>query len=146
MFEERMVLYISPFYFKNGNTSKNKFFIILKSVEDKLIIGSLPTSKNKVPSLITKKHGCNNDNERMFNCYSFSPDKTITDNGFCFPKPTFIYGNDVEDYASEIIQEIYKVEGIDYEIKGRLTDDEYDAIIKCIKLSSAVRRGIKRLL
>ncbi|MFZ1530103.1 MAG: hypothetical protein WAT19_15225 [Ferruginibacter sp.] len=146
MFAEGQVIYFSPFFFKNGNTSKNKYFIVLKSVESRLIIASLPTRSCKAPSLITVSHGCNNDNERMFNCYAFQENIIITDAGFYFELPTYIYGNEVEDYQVSLLDEVYKIEGIDYELKGILLKQEYDALLICLKQSRAVKRGIKRML
>lgn len=146
MFAEGIILYISPFYFKNGNTSKNKYFIVLKVVDNQLVIASLPTSSNKAPGLIQTDHGCNNDTERCFNCYAFQSNRVITDNGFSFPVNTYIYGNEVEDYALHILQLNYRIEGVDYEIMGKLTKQEYDNLCACLKQSTSIRRGIRKHL
>jgi hypothetical protein len=52
VFDTGNVLYCENFQFNNGNQPKNKYFIVLKRDEDNLIIGSLPTRTNKVPSFI----------------------------------------------------------------------------------------------
>ena len=61
MYKQGQILYFEPFYFLNGNTSKNKYFIVLKQVEGKIIVASLPTSKDFVPRFIKKIQGllCN---------------------------------------------------------------------------------------
>ena len=146
MFNEGIVWYISPFYFKNGNTSKNKYFIILKVIENQLVIASLPTRSNKAPTLIKVEHGCNNDPERCFNCYVFHQDKVITDTGFSFSMNTYIYGNEVEDYTLQILQSNYQIEGVDYEVLGLLTKQEYLDLCACLKQSTSIRRGIKKYL
>ena len=146
MFTEGILLYISPFYFKNGNTSKNKYFIVLKTVDNAVVIASLPTRSNKAPSLIQTEHGCNNDIERCFNCYAYQAGKVITDNGFAFPINTFVYGNEVEDYLLQTLELNYKIEGVDYEIMGKLTKDEYENLCTCLKQSTSIRRGIKKYL
>lgn len=146
MFSPGDLLYITPFYFKNGNTSKNKYFIILGRIEHSLIIASLPTRSCKAPSLITQTHGCNNDNERMFNCYAYEPDRPITETGFSFPLATYVYGNEVEDYEISNLENFYKVEGVDFDHLGCLLEKEFTNLIECLKMSTAVKRKIKRLL
>jgi len=34
MLEEGNIIYFDPFYFKNGNTAKRKYFIVLKNTAD----------------------------------------------------------------------------------------------------------------
>jgi hypothetical protein len=146
LFAEGQVIYFSPFYFKNGNTSKNKYFIVLRNIENTVLIASLPTSSDKLPSFIDVTHGCVNDEERCLNCYLFEAGKPITVNGFFFKRPTFIYGNEVETYDVEIMSDVYCIEGIDYEVMGLLLQNEFESIINCLVNSSSVKRGIKRQL
>lgn len=146
MFQPKQILYFNEFYFKNGNTSKAKYLIILGVVNSKTIVASLPTSKNTTPSLLDKRHGCVNIDDRCFNCYLFEPGKSVCENGFAFELPTYVYGNQVEDYELEIMEEIYPIKGVDYEEKGILTDAEFIAIIKCIINSASTKRKIKKLL
>lgn len=146
MFTEGIVLYISPFYFKNGNTSKNKYFIVLKVIDNQIVIASLPTRSNKAPGLIQTEHGCNNDTERCFNCYAFQANRIITDNGFFFPINTYVYGNEVEDYTLQTLQLNYRIAGVDYEIMGNLTKQEHSDLCACLKQSTSIKRGIKKQL
>jgi len=146
VFTEGIVLYISPFYFKNGNTSKNKYFIVLKVSANQVVIASLPTRSNKAPGLMTVPHGCNNDAERCFNCYAFQANRIITDTSFSFPINTFVYGNEVEDYQLTILNSTYQIQGVDYEKIGTLTSEEYQELVSCLKQSTSIRRGVKRYL
>jgi hypothetical protein len=145
LFNVGTILYLSPFYFKNGNTAKNKYFIVLKNIDDKTIIAALPTRKNQLPSFVST-HGCSHDPERCINCYAFEPDKCICENGFSFPIQTFIYGNEVEDYHLDVLKFNHKVEGVDYEILGELLAKEYENIVNCLKQSTSLRRGVKKFL
>jgi hypothetical protein len=144
VFQPGQVIYFNEFYFKNGNTAKPKYLIILGRFNDKVIVASLPTSKNNAPSLINTSHGCINIDDRLFNCYAFQPGCVICENGFSFALPTFIYGNQVEDYDIETLEAVYKIQGVDYEEMGVLKQSEYRAILDCIINSAATKRGIKR--
>jgi len=146
VFATGQIIYFSPFYFKNGNNPKNKYFIVLKNVEEKTILASLPTRTNKAPSFMTVSHGCINHDERCFNCYLFEQGKVICDNGFMFDLPTYIYGNEVEDYEISVLKANYGIEGVDFIVIGNLIKKEYEALIKCLKESKSVKRGIKKIL
>lgn len=69
MFEEGNLLFFRPFLFKNGAESQDKFFLVLKKLEGDILLASLPTSKDHVPSDLEVKHGCLNIPERMFNVF-----------------------------------------------------------------------------
>jgi hypothetical protein len=146
LFKSGQIIYFQPFYFKNGNTSKNKYFVVLKIISDKIIIASLPSSISKAPSLVNITHGCINNEERCFNCYVFQKHKVVCSNGFYFEMDTFIYGNEVEDYEIDTLSQVYAIEGIDFEHVGNLTKEEFDALYICLKESSSTKRKIKKLL
>ena len=146
MFSKGQIIYCTPFYFQNGNTAKPKYFIVLNNINEETIIASLPTRSNHAPTLIDITHGCVNFDDRRFNCYVFEPNRVITTNGFSFPIGTYIYGNEVESYHAKLLSSIYTIENIDYEVLGTLTEAEFTDIYDCIKNSSSVKRGIKRLL
>lgn len=146
MFYPRQIIYFNEFYFKNGNTAKPKYLIVLGRINNKTIVASLPTRTNNAPALINKEHGCINIHDKCFNCYVFKAGHIICDNGFAFELPTFIYGNQVEDYEIEIFEEIYKIQGVDYEEKGVLNEAEFKNILDCIIKSSSTKRKIKKLL
>ena len=110
------------------------------------MIASLPTRSNKAPSLVNVTHGCINHKDRLFNCYAFESGRSITDTGFAFPIATFIYGNEVKTYEVSTLSSVYQVKNIDYEIMGTLTNEEFSALYNCLKNSSSIKRGIKKLL
>lgn len=147
MFEEGTLLYITPFYFINGANPENKFFICLKKDHSDSIILSLPTSQDKIPSYHDLVHGCN-DIEKAQQCsYCFLEKKIIThDTNFSFEKDTFLFGSDIQKIDSSLLTSKYKTEGVDYVIKGKLTNDEFNSIIECFKSSKSVARKIKNML
>ncbi|AXY77462.1 hypothetical protein D3H65_27300 [Paraflavitalea soli] len=148
MFSPRQIIYITPFYFKNGNTPKPKYLVVLANESNKTIVASLTTRTNHVPSFVNKSHGCINIDDRCYNAYVFDPGKIIGDAGFFFPdpRPTFIYGNEVDDFDVTTLESVYPIEGVDYEIKDTLKQDEYESLIKCLQASRSVKRKIKKLL
>ena len=145
MFLPRQIIYFSSFQFKNGNSPQTKYFIILANIGNDIIIASLPTRTNSVPSFVTTNHGCINIDERCYNSYLFEKQKIIGEKGFSFDMPTFIYGDQVEDYKLELLDANY-IEGIDYVILDMLLDKEFDAIINCFKNSNSVKFKIKKRL
>jgi hypothetical protein len=128
-----------------GNTPKTKYFIILANVDNSIIIASLPTRTNSVPAFVTIDHGCINIDERCYNCYLFEKQKIIGKGGFSFDMPTFIYGDQVEDYKLDLLDANY-IEGVDYMILDVLVTMEFDAIINCFKNSNSVKFKIKKRL
>lgn len=141
------IIYFTPFYFNNGKTApKNKYFIVLCQENEELIVASLPSSQDYVPAYAQKIHGCIDIPEGGFNCYHFSPTKAITTNGWNFPMPTYIYANWIDTYHLNIFQQVYVVEGVDYEIIGRLTQEEFEAIIQCFAFASTTKRKYKQIL
>jgi hypothetical protein len=146
VFQEGQVILFTPFYFKNGDKSKDKFFIVLKNIDDKVIIASLPTSVNKIPSFIKESHGCINHDDRCFNCYLFEAARPVCSNGFAFKLHTHIYGNEVEDYELSILNSVYGIEGIDFVLIGTLLEEEYKNLLACLKNSNSVKRKIKKYI
>lgn len=84
------LLYIDNYHFANGDVSKPKYLLVLDDDNTDVIVMNLPTSKVFIPDNITKQHGCINDKDRDINCYYFQANRVIADNGFSFPKDTFI--------------------------------------------------------
>ena len=145
MFLPGQIIYFNSFQFKNGNTPKTKFFIILANIDNKIIIASLPTRTNTVPSFVTINHGCINIDERCYNSYLFEKDKVIGEKGFSFDMTTFVYGDQVEDYKLDLLESNY-IEGIDYIVIDRMIKTEFDSIINCFKNSNSVKFKIKKQL
>ncbi|MEO8108786.1 MAG: hypothetical protein ABI594_02085 [Ginsengibacter sp.] len=147
MFVKGQLLYFTPFYFKNGNDPKNKFFLILRNIGNITIVASLPTKVNNAPSLMDDSHGCINHDERKFNCYVFAKNKPICNNGFSVDLTTHIYGDQIDEYLIEEITDFNSImEGRDYETRGMLTEEELKGIKDCVQNSKSVIGRVKRLL
>lgn len=145
MFLPGQIIYFTSFLFKNGNTPKSKYFIVLANTGNGLIIASLPTRTNTVPAFINSNHGCINIDERCYNAYLFEQNKVIGQNGFSFDMTTFIYGDQVEDYEVEFLESNY-IEGVDYLVQDILLKGEFEAIIHCFRNSDSVKSKIKKRL
>ena len=146
MDKEGDILYFDPFYFKNGNKSKPKYFIILKVIEGKALLASLPSSLDFRPSTVLDNHGCIEIPEASFNCYIFQANYKVTTNNWAFPLDTYVYGQQIDEYEISILKDIYPVEGLDYKIIGTLLISEFEKLISCFKNSANVKRKFKRLL
>lgn len=146
MFKAGHIYCFSAFVFNNGNDPKEKYFIVLKETQDGVILGTLPTRTNKIPSFVDKVHGCININDRLYNCYLFNKGAVICKNGFSFDLPTFVYGSDIDYYSKEKLESDHPTEGVDFILQGELTDNEFKNLMECFCNSDAVKRGIKRKL
>ena len=145
-FTNGAVLRFEPFHFTDGGMPKPKYFIVLKVVEDRLVIASLPTSRDAVPNHIDKAHGCIDLPEINFNCYYFCPNKAICENGFSFPLETYVYGFRIAEYEAGILLQQEKLEDTIITQCGILKDIEYKAIIRCLAHSSSVKRKYRKIL
>jgi hypothetical protein len=98
MFKEGSIIYFDPFYFKNGNTAKPKYFVVLKNQADFTILAALPTRTDSVPKNEEIANGCIELPLINLNCFVFSNDIIITDCGKTFDFKTHIYGHQIESY------------------------------------------------
>ena len=145
-FQQGGILYFDPFIFPDGGSPKPKYFLVLKHIDDTLLLASLPTSKDHIPEYIEKRHGCIERSDISFNCYYFDPSVVICDNGFSFPVETYVYGFRLQAFNLNnlLLQEVTNDTKI--EVCGILTDDEYQAIIRCLTNSPEVKRGYRKML
>lgn len=148
-----MLYYFTPFHFTDGKTpDKNKYLLTLGIIEQPdshpplVVVASLPSSQDHNPRDVTIVHGCNDFPDRMVNCYHFDQDVAVTENGFAFPRKTYIYGEWITDFPDTVFTEDYNIELGDYEIVGRLTKKEFDAIIACLLVSCNTKRKYKKIL
>lgn len=146
MYTEGNIIYFDPFYFKDGESSKPKYFLVLKRVGDNTILASLPSSKIHLPNFVDIVHGCIDIPDSCLSCYIFKEKNPITKCGWSFDLNTFLYGNWIDDYSISILEDRYQIEGLDYEIKGQLTDTELVKVIDCFKNSNVVKRKYRKLL
>ena len=145
-FQQGGILYFDPFIFPDGGSPKPKYFLVLKHIDDTLLLASLPTSKDHIPEYIEKRHGCIERSDISFNCYYFDPSVVICDNGFSFPVETYVYGFRLQAFNLNnlLLQDVSNDTKI--EVCGILTDDEYQAIIRCLTNSPEVKRGYRKML
>lgn len=120
MFEEGAIIYFDPFYFKNGNTAKPKYFIVLKNQANKNILASLPTRTDSIPKMEEIENGCIELPSLNLNCFVISNNIQVTECGKSFDFKTHIYGHQIDDYDIEFLKEIYPLENTDYEIWGKM--------------------------
>jgi hypothetical protein len=75
----------------------------------------------------------------------FEKERVIGEKGFKFDMPTFIYGDQIEDYKLDDFEARY-IENIDYIVLDVLTKKEFEAMINCFKNSDSVKSKIKKRL
>ncbi len=146
MYSPGNIIYFDPFYFKDGSTSKPKYFLVLKIIGDDALLASLPSSISHLPRGIDTVHGCIEIPEGCINCYVFKANTVITKNNWSFPLDTFLYGQWIDDYSIEMLRDIYPIADIDYQIIGQLTNHERTQLISCFSNSASVKRKYKRIL
>jgi len=140
------LIYFDPFHFKDGSQPKPKYFLVLKVVNDNVILASLPSSVNHLPSMQVLSHGCLEIPDACINCYIFEPGRPVTTSGWSFSFHTMLYGNWLDDFDVKVLEANYSIQGVDYEIVGELTEHELKSIINCFASSSTVKRKYRRLL
>lgn len=142
MFSPGNILYYNGFPFPNGSPSKPKYFIIIKLADDNMVAASLPTSHDHIPNSLSKVHGCIDHAGMCINCYYFEQGRIISECGeFGFPRDTYMYGEQVDLFDRDLYEK-----RCTYKILCRLTNDEYQAIIHCLRLSKSIKNKIKKLL
>lgn len=146
MFEPGNLLYFNPFIFPDGGDPKPKFFVVLGEIDETVLLASLPTSKDHIPSDVEVKSGCLEIPERMVNAYIFMANDVVTDNGFFFDKNTFIYGQNIKTYNSIVFLGQTTSNQTVIELKGKLKDEIFTALKECLKNSDSVRKRFKKYL
>jgi len=140
------IIYFDPFYFKDGSASKPKYFLVLKVTDNNVVLASLPSSVDHLPRYIDTVHGCIEIPDGNINCYVFKSGNIIATNNWAFPKDTFLYGQWLDDYKIDVLNDIYPVAGIDYTIMGQLNAEELSRLIDCFTNSVSVKRKFKKML
>ncbi len=146
MLEERNIIRFDPFYFKNGNTAKPKYFLVLKHSENNTVIASLPTRKDSIPQDDNISEGCIEIPEINLNCFVIPNNIDVTECGKMFDFKTYLYGHQLDDYSVELMNEIYPNEGSDYEIWGKMKQDIFNNLIACFKNSKTVKWKYRKQL
>lgn len=150
MFEKGNLLLFRPFLFKNGATPKNKFFVVLKELDGNVLLASLPTSKDHVPSDAEVKHGCLDMAERFVNVFVFLSGEEIANkddgNRFLFSKNTFIYGADLDVYPASQFELQERMAQTSIEKIGKLDDCVFDELVACLTNSKMVKNKYRKML
>ena len=141
MYQTGELIKFSPFVFKNGNQPKPKYCIVLGQIDDKVMMANLPTSKDHVPSDVMVERGCVDIPERGVNAFVLNPNDQVT-SSFRFPRPTFVYGEQVDEYEQKYLDEM----GSTVEQLGQIDPALFQAIKDCVKKARLLRRKYRQLL
>ena len=145
MWEEGSLILFRPFYFKNNSIPKDKFFLVLKLIDNNTsVIAVLPSSQDKIPTPIDKSSGCIEMANINFNAFVLTPNRIVTNTGFAFRKKTILYGMYLDTWNVEEMKQTYSTGS--YELKGKLKKNILKDIINCFKKSAAVKRKFKKYL
>lgn len=145
MYTEGNIIRFDPFYFKNGNTAKPKYFVILKKIDDIALIASLPTRKDTIPSNVTFQFGCVELPDINLNCFVIPNILEVTDCGRKFDFNTYLYGHQIDDYSIDSLQNMNVNEGADYEIWGQMKSDLFMDLRNCFKNSKSVKWKYRKI-
>ena len=146
MYHAGSIIYFPIFYFKNGARSKAKYFLVLKEVGSDLLLVSLPSSVDHLPRFVDQLHGCLEIPEGNICCYIFKAGQVICENEWAFERDTYLYGEYIDQYEINLLNDIYPIENIDFDIIGTLTKEELSAVCACFANSASVKQKYKRLL
>lgn len=145
MFLKGKLLRFDPFIFPDGGKPKSKFFVVLNNDGEGVLLASLPTSKDHVPSDVVFKGGCLDMPERSINVFGFLPEQTVTDK-FSFPRPTFIYGSALRIYPqNEFTRQQSTGETMITDL-GQIENTLFNSLLECLRNSPEVKRKYKKLL
>ena len=64
----------------------------------------------------------------------------------CFDFKTYIYGYQLDSYNLDTLNDIYQMEGVDYEIFGQMRTDLFSKLIDCLKNSKSVKKKYIRAM
>ena len=141
MFQEGKLLKFSPFVFKNGARPKVKYYIVLKHLDEKVMMAVLPTSHDHIPSSLAVASGCVNSDERGINAFIFEEGKSVNGN-FSFPKRTYVYGEQVDEYDQSYLEDMTtRIDDL-----GFLDPALFLALKRCLKQGMTIKRRYKKLL
>ena len=105
------------------------------------MMANLPTSKDHVPSDVMVERGCVDIPERGVNAFVLNPNDQVT-SSFRFPRPTFVYGEQVDEYEQKYLDEM----GSTVEQLGQIDPALFQAIKDCVKKARLLRRKYRQLL
>lgn len=143
--KEGTLLFFKPFYFPDGGEPAPKYFLVLHNGKDSLLLVSLPTSKDHVPSDVEMTSGCIELPDRNFNAFVFTANSKVTER-FSFDRNTFIYGCSIHEYDVNALMQPVKEGKSKVETRGELLPSIFKELILCLKSSDSVRKKYKKML
>ncbi len=147
MYEAGTILYFTPYYFKNGKSEpKNKYFVILKNINDAYILASLPTRKDHIPQKDLVARGCIELPEIDLNCFIISKAEFVTTCSKKFDFTTHIYGKQINTENIDYLKNNYPTENENYEVWGKMKKRLFEELINCLKNSDAISKKYAKLL
>jgi len=144
-FKEGTLLRFNPFWFPDGGEPKVKYFLVLHNNTNSVLLVSLPTSKDHIPSDIKIQSGCIELPERNFNAFVFKGKELVTDT-FSFDVNTFIYGTSIHEYSVKILMQPILNKQSKVKVIGVLHSNIFKDLIRCLKSSESVKRKYKKIL
>ena len=87
------------------------------------------------------ERGCVDIPERGVNAFVFNPSDQVT-SSFSFPRPTFVYGEQVDEYEQKYLDEM----GGMVERLGQIEPSLFQAIKACLKKARLLKRKYRKLL
>ena len=92
------------------------------------------------PDVIVER-GCVYIPERGVNAFVFIPNDQVT-SSFSFPRPTFVYGEQVDEYEQKYLDEM----GGAIERLGQIEPALFQSIKDCLKKARLLRRKYRQIL
>lgn len=111
-----------------------------------MLLATLPTSKNHVPTKLDKEFGCVEVSEACINCFIIPANLKITTCGKCFDLRTHIYGYQLDTYEVSDLETLYQFEKVNYEVFGEMDPAIFSQLIDCLKNSKSVKYKHIRML
>lgn len=140
------IIYFDPFFFKNGNQAKPKYFLVVSVDESDSLIASLPSSQDYVPTYVEQNTGCCEIPQANFNCFIIKPEDEVTVCGKTFSLPTYLYGHLLDLYSKDNLVKQYPNEGVDYFVWGTMKSDLFTLVTDCFMNSDSVKNKYKKLI
>ena len=145
------ILHFNAFQFEEPATAtrpaeRNKFFVVLRNMGQEVVVACLPTKVDRIPESVEQIHGCNDYPTGGWTAYMFEARKPITTNGWSFSIRTYMYGFGVRAYNGRVLSTNHPRVGVDRQVKGRLTADEFAALIACLGRSVDIKQNMRSAL
>lgn len=144
-FEPGEILLIKDFEFprKGVVEKKDKYMIPLVEVDGQVLLVGLPSSQVYISDK-NKQAGCINIPAIGISIYYFPAQKPIGENGFQFPKDTFLYLRQIFETSTDKLLQY----NADNQLKrlDRLSEEELKNLLYCALKSEQVSEKYKPLL